>query len=448
MDMRVNKKIVLLIAALPFLCSSPVFGEVLTLREAVGRALENNRQPRAAKLQEGAAREDLAVSRSRYLPRLYLESSAALSTTPSTVFMMKLDEGRINPGSDFAAGTLNRPAARGDFGTALTLSQPLLDPGVSTGVQLAAKDAEAASLSLLKSREQVAYRVYLAYLEVRKARAYREIADQALADAGEHGRLAGVREKDGLGLKSDRLRAQTALSEAEQRLVTVRNDLLLARLRLNLVLGGPAEGTVDIGEIPELREPPADLAALAQSSRPELKVAEKAVEKGDLLVRQARNAYLPTVYANAGYQVNDRDLPLGFDNDSWHVGVNLRWELFDGGSRSHGRQKAELSRKAAAELLDDERRDVALGITESALRRQEAALRLASARAALEAAGEGARLTTLRFRNGLSSMVELMDAESVLNRSRANLVEVENALLASTGELYYQAGLFLKEVMR
>lgn len=446
-----KQKIVPMIAALLLFCSVPAFGDAVTLREAISRALQNNHILKGASLEQGAAREEVSASRSRYLPRVYLESGATLSNTPSRVFMMKLDEARINPGSDFARDTLNHPSARGDFRSALTLEQPVFDMSIFTGIDLARKDAESAALSLESSREQIAFRVYLAYLAVRKAKAYSDIADQAVANAKEHGRLAQVREKDGIGLKSDQLRAATALSEAEQRLLSAQNDLQIARLRLNLVAGGREGELLDISETPEIPEPTlsqVELAAAAQKSRPDLKITEKTLEKGALAVRQARNAYLPTVYASASYQINDRDVPFGADNDSWSLGVNLRWELFDGNRRSHEMEKAELKRKAAAELLENDRREVALQVTESVLRRQEARLKLDSARAAVKAAEEGRRLIALRFQNGLSSMVELMDAESALNSSKANLVEVENGFVGSTGELYYKAGLFLKEVMQ
>lgn len=446
-----KKMVVLTIALLVGLAAVPAFAEVVSLREAIDRALKSNHLLKGTALEEGAAREGVAVSRSRYFPRVYLESGAELSTTPSTVFMMKLDEARANPATDFAAGPLNHPSARSDFRTTVKLEQPLLDFNIATGVDLAAKDAEAARVGLDLAREQVAFKVYNAYLDVRKARAFRDIADQALADAKEHVRLAGVREGNGVGLKSDQLRAATEVDEAQQQLLAAQNDLELARLRLNLVVGGKQGEALDVGETPVLPDPKrgdAELIALAQKSRQELKGAQMTVEKDELAVRQARRSYLPTLYAGAAYQVNDRDLPLGYDNDSWTVGVNLRWELFDGTRRSHERQRAELTRQAAQTRLEDERREVALQVTEALMRRKEAAAKLASARAALESANEARRLVSLRFENGLSQMVELMDAEASLNRSRANLVEVENADLRSAARLYYTAGVFLTEVLR
>jgi outer membrane protein len=447
----VNGRIALLLAVLTFACVAPAFGGTVTLREAVERALENNQLLKAASFERSAADEASSASRSRYFPSVSLQSGAGLSTTPSRVFMMKLDEGRINPDKDFSANKLNHPNPRGDFQSALILEQPLLDFSISTGARIAAKEAEAASLSLEARREEMAYRVYLAYLDVRKGAAYVEVAGQAVADAREHARLAGVREKEGIGLTSDRLRTSTELSEAEQRLLTAKNDLLLARLRLNLVVGGEPNTPLDIAGSPALPgplPPEAELAAVAQKSRPDLKLAEKGVEKGALAVRQAIVAYLPTVYASASYQVNDRDNPFGRDNDSWNLGVSLRWELFDGNRRSHEKLRAEMTRNAAAAILENGRREVALQVTESLLRRQEAEARLEAARLSVTDGVEALRLVSLRYRNGLSTMVELLDAEAALNRSRANLVEVENQVAGTTAEIYFRAGVLLKEVMR
>lgn len=444
-------KIALLLTGLLHLSPLPVFGEAVSLREAISRALQSNHLLKSAALERRAAQEGVPISRSRYLPRVQLESGAVISNTPSKVFMMKLDEGRIAPETDFAPDTLNNSSPRGDFSTAVALEQPLFDAAISTGLQLARKDAETAGLALEARREAVAYRVYLSYLAVRRAQAARDVADQALANAREHVRLADLREQEGLGLKSDRLRTLSALSEAEQRLITARNDLLLARMRLNLVVGGPQGGELDITELPALQEPalPEDaLVGLAQQSRSDLKTGRMLVEKGELAVKQARDGWFPTLYGSAMYQLNDRDRPLGRDNDSWSAGLNLRWEIFDGARRLHETRRAELSRRAAAEMLENQSREVALQVTESVLRREEAGLKLETARAAVRAAEEGSRLVSLRFRNGLSTMAELMDVEAALNRARVNLVEVDTAYQGATAEVYYQSGVFLKEVMR
>ena len=59
---RVNDKIVLLTVALLFLYSAPAFGDAVTMREAINRALEQNHLLQAAALQQSAAEEEAAPS--------------------------------------------------------------------------------------------------------------------------------------------------------------------------------------------------------------------------------------------------------------------------------------------------------------------------------------------------------------------------------------------------
>ncbi|UFS69988.1 TolC family protein [Geomonas sp. RF6] len=422
----------------------------VTLDEAIQRALASNHLIKAASSTMKAAEASVDVARTRYLPSVFLDSGALVSTTPSRVFMMKLDEGRIAPATDFAPSNLNHPSPRGDFQTSFTLQQPLVDFSIRSAVDAAEKDAASADLSLQIQKEQVTLRVYEAYLEVRRAKAFVGVAEQGVADAGEHARLAATRHTNGLGLKSDELRTRASVAEAQQKLVGAQHDLTVAKLRLNLLTGGNDGILLDIAGEPGVPDPsgPENLVQLALMNRPDLKAGRTAVEKGEVGVRQAQRAYYPTVYASAGYQLNDRDVPFGNDNDSWNAGINLRWELFDGTRRSHEKARALAARDAAAAMLENERREVALQVRESLLRRSEARLKLDSARAALSAAEEDVRLVRKRYENGLASVVELMDAETALNTARANVVEVGNGLLKATAHVYYAAGVLLKEVTK
>jgi outer membrane protein TolC len=119
----------------------------------------------------------------------------------------------------------------------------------------------------------------------------------------------------------------------EQQFITAKNNVVLAGMRLALITGAAEGVSLDTSEyltgMPLGREAE-DLVAVALANRKDLKELEKAVEKAQVEVSLAGSAYLPTLYGSAGYQMNDRDLPFGRDNDSWLAGVNLRWELFDG----------------------------------------------------------------------------------------------------------------------
>ncbi len=422
----------------------------VTLKEAITRALEKNHLLKSATFQRSATERDVSLSRSRYFPRIRLDETFSASNSPTNVFMMKLNEGRFGL-QDFDISNLNHPAHHSDFQTAFTIEQPIFDVSIGRGMEVAEREDAAQGFLLERRRQEVAFAVYSVYLGVQKARAFLGVAEQAVADAREHERLARVRNEAGVGLKSDELRARTFLSEMEQQLISARNALTTARLRLAQVTGGDPGESLDTSE--EIRSPTVvlgadELSRLALENRPDLKEAEKTVDKADAGVRLARGSYLPTIYASAAYQMNDRDIPFGRDNDAWMAGINLRWEIFDGMRRSNEVGKARAMRESAAEYRENFRREVLLQVTESGLNRDEAANRLEVARHAVQDAEEGVRLIGKRFEGSLATMVELLDAETALTRSRALVVESESDLALATARLYQAAGIFLKEVVR
>lgn len=422
----------------------------VSLREAISLALERHHLIKAAGFERTAAASEESVKRSRYLPRILMEEGVAASNAPTRVFMMKLDQGRFTA-NDFEISNLNHPKASNDFSTKLALEQPLFDLSIGQGVEMVKNEEKKRDLLLEGRRQEVASKVYSAYLEIRRARAYLTATEQALIDAREHQRLAVVRGEAGMGLKSDELRARTFLSEIEQQNITANNNLLLAKMKLSRATAGDAGELLDISDGIDVLHPAMgidDLKRLARQNRIDIQTMEKDVDKAALGVKMARSAYLPTIYADASYQLNDRDVPFGNDNDSWFVGATLRWELFDGMRRRNEVMKNVALEKAAAEYVDDYKQDVDLQVTESFLRYQEAQKKLEVARNSSADADESVRLLEKRFQNSLATMSELLDAQTALNRARANVIDTENQLALSAADIYLAAGTFLQEVMK
>ena len=104
----------------------------VTMRAAVGEALVNNHNLKAATFEKNAADKKVAASRAGYLPKLALEESGEYTNSATKSFMMRLDEGRFS-----LAGNLNKPAPGGDFRTALLLEQPLFDRRIGTALSMA-----------------------------------------------------------------------------------------------------------------------------------------------------------------------------------------------------------------------------------------------------------------------------------------------------------------------
>ncbi len=445
-------KLILAVVTLLFMFPSVLNAEerTVTLKEAIALALANNNLVKAAEYESKAADLGVSSSRSRWFPRVFLDENFTLSNSPTKVFMMKLDEGRFTQ-NDFLIENLNHPASASDFRTAFTLEQPLFDMGIVYGTGISESEAKVKNLALDGRREETAFTVFSLYLEAWKAREALDAAEKAVGDAREHVRLARVRREAGTGLKSDELRALTFLAEMEQREITAKNNVILAGMKLSLETGGNPGDSLGIRE-PVSETPLAlgenELLSLAIKRRKDLQVLEKEKEKADIGVKLAGSAFLPTLYGTAAYQMNDRNAPFSHDNDSWIVGANLRWELFDGTRRFSDRARAQALRDSAREYLEQQRREIALQVRESLLRCDEAAKRLEVARASSLNAEEGLRLIEKRFASSLATMVEVLDAQTALNSARVNVVETEADYALATARVLHAAGIFLEEVMK
>lgn len=422
----------------------------LTLREAIAQGLERNHQGRAARFQAEAARSGATAAALHYLPSVTLEESWTRSNMPVTTFMMKLNQGRFT-NQDFAISSLNDPAPVNDFKSAVTVEQPLFMPEAWAARRGARYGAEQQEAIAQQTREQVAFRIFQHYLSVQQAKALLQATEKAVEEAQESRRQAAVRVTAGLGLKSDVLRADTQLAMMEQQAISAANNLTLARMRLALALGSQNGEQVDAAEavsIPTPDQQPDQLVQLAQQQRRDLLASERGKDQADAALLQSRARFLPTIGAFGTWQMNDHSRPLGQEHDSWIAGVSARWNLFDGFRTWHASSQTLASRSAAVELLAQTRKEVSFQVHEAWLRHQEAEKRLAVARGAVAAAEEATRLLAKRFDSALATMLELLDAQSALNQSRAALVESETALTLATGRVYYVAGTFLKELQQ
>lgn len=427
-------------------------GEVrLSLREAIDMALEKNGRVRASGHAVEAARQGVAVATSRLYPVLSFDEEFAVSNSPTRTFMMKLDEGKFTD-NDFLIQNLNAPDTRHDFRTALTLRLPLYNPAVYPARELAAGDLRLQDARHSGIRQETAFRVFSRYLAVQKAGARLAVAEQAVSDAREHLRIAGVRTRSEVGLRSDELRAKTHLAAAEQQLISARNNHTIASLELGSIIGlsdgQPAALSEQLPAPQPIRQTVEELAAAALVNGSEAAVTRVEEEKAEAGIRLARAAYLPTVNAMTSYQMNSAHTPFGVDNDSWSAGVSLNWQLFDGFRRCREKERARAEHAAASEQSEYVRRETALRVRESYLRSEEMARRLDVARNAVNDAEETVRLLGRRFENSLTTMVELLDAQSALNQARADLVDSGADLALARGHVYHAAGIFLKEMTR
>ena len=209
----------------------------MDLPQALARAFRGNPYLAAAGFDYQASREDADAALGRYFPSLTFDHRFVRTDLPAEAFALKLNQTRLAQSDFLDVKNFNDPPPRNDFISTLTLEQPLFVPEVYLGRRMALAESEAKRLDLLRAKEDTAFEVLSAYLDVLTARAYLSVADQELSDAREHQRIAEAAERAGTGLSSDVLRTKVSLAAAQGGKVTAENRLELARRGLALAMG-------------------------------------------------------------------------------------------------------------------------------------------------------------------------------------------------------------------
>ena len=353
-----TKRLVYFLLAAISACTLPAgevsAGEVMTLRAAVTEALAKNHEIAAFTNSLAASKEDIGIARSNLMPKLSLEERFLRTNNPTYVFMSKLNQGRFTM-QDFAIDSLNDPAPESDFQTSLAVFQPLLAMQASIGIDMSETAYAAKEEEYFRKQEAVALQVATTYLMAQMAEEYIHVAQKGLEDASEHFRIAMVSYKNGLGLYADTLRASTAVTEAEQKLVSAEKNLKVAQRSLGLLLGLEQSIRTTTDDL-ELTLHDLDHYTISARARRDIQSMQHHFTNAQNNLRLNEAAYFPTLGVGSSYQLNDAEVPFGSDGESWQVFALFKWELFDGSKRRHEKQKAHYqiaeTREHLARLMD------------------------------------------------------------------------------------------------
>ena len=230
------------------------------------------------------------------------------------------------------------------------------------------------------------------------------------------------------------LRAEVELANAQPKLIRARNAFRIAKNNLANLLGFniPKEALEDIPlklsgkleSIPYAMELSRAIA-LALERRTELGALRKAesLRKEDIV--NARASYKPSLQAYAGYEGHNSILQseLNTDLHGWIAGVQLSWDIFDGGlAYGKTKQARALHEKAEVELEDAGRR-IELEVRTAFSNFREADELLKSQEKVVEQGEEALRLAKARNEAGTATQLDVLSAQTALTEARTTQVQ-------------------------
>ncbi len=407
--------------------SAPQQTPKLSLKDAEAMALRNHPLLQEATFDAEAANQVAREEKSAYYPTATANLTGAGAMSNSRI----------------AAGALNNPLILNRESNGLEVNQLITDFGRTSNLLGAARlGAKAASASAQQTAQDVLLAVNRAYFGVLRAEAVLKVAEETVRARQILTDQVTALEKNKLKSMLDVSFAEVNLAQAQLLLVQAQNDQRAANAELATALGLAGPQPFDLTEEPMPAPPaadPTDLIAQALQNRPDLSSARFSHEAALRYARADRDLWMPTISATGAAGITPAyQVPL---SDRYAAaGLNVNIPIFNGFLYSARHQEANLRAQAAdqgmRDLADRIGRDVRTGWLDAGTAYQ----RLAVTAQLLKEATLALDLAQGRYKLGLSSIVELSQAQLNLTQAQIADTSAKYDFQIQSAVLAYQVG--------
>jgi outer membrane protein len=371
----------------------------LSVKDAEALALKNNPAISVARLSALASEQVTREVRSSLWPQAYGYLTAV--------------DARAN--SRITAGALNNPTVYTRAAGGATVSQLITDFGHTTNLVASARlQAKADLQNAAATREDVLLAVDQAFYNALQTHAVLQVAEQTVASRQLLSDQVGALTKSKLKSDLDLSFANVNLAQAKLLYLDALNNDKASLAALSAILGYATLETFELVNGTEaLAPPPADVEPLiadAFAKRPEILSLEFQSESADKLHRAEHDQLYPTISVLAAFG----DSPVRNDviyGPYAAAGANVEIPIFNGFLYSAKSREADLRAQAARQRLNDLRNRISRDVRTSWLAASTAFDRVSVSEQLLAQANQALELAQTRYKLGLSSIVELSQAQ-------------------------------------
>ncbi len=390
---------------------------ILTLEECKDMALKYNADIQTGKIDVEAARQTRKEAFTKYFPQI----SAGAATYKADDDLVKANI------PDLTQLGLPIPAMEvGMFekGNLVTVSalQPVFAGGQIVNSNKLAKTAlDASILQLDMTTDKVELETenyYWKIVSLKEAEKTINILDTLLQSLHKDVSLAI---KAGITTQNDLLTVQLKQNELQSTRLQVENGIRLSCMALSQYIGLPLDSAeyIDVPEFSSCITGPGDYLVDHQSvlsSLSSYKLLEKNVEVHKLKRKISLGEQLPTVGVGVSYAYED----LMFDKSRNHfiMMATVSVPISDWWGGSHKVKRAKLEEKKAIRQQQDGNEKLQLKMQQSWNLLTESYKQITLAESAVKESRENLRMQTNNYKTGVSSLSELLDAQSIFQESR------------------------------
>jgi len=403
---------------------------VITLSEGLRLATDNNHLIKIASISKDIASADTSAARSGLLPSI----NASLNQTYLA----------SQPGARF--GSVKAFLAEKDsLSYGINIYQTIYDFGANLSRYEASKTVlDVTKLDIVRIKNLVALDFINAYFDLLETEKMVLVAQEEAERFESHLKVAQSLYDEGVITRSDLLQAEVMLSDAKQRLLTMKNRRSFNSSNINNILARPIYAPVQVVDVPTGTSEVVELEKawdMAEKERSEIKIIDNRLRVLDFQETAARSGYYPTLFAQGGYNYKENRYEFPSENWSLILGVNLN--VFSGGST-----KAEVSKVLyqRQQLLEQKKKlidDIKLEVEKNYLDLKNALEKIQVTKDAVGQAEENLRINRIRYEEGVGMSTDVVDAITLLTTAETNYYRAVYELQRARAGLQYAIGLDL-----
>jgi outer membrane protein TolC len=403
--------------------------QALTIEESIAMALAHSRSLYASEKRADYADAKAGEAAAALYPTVKLQGMyQRLSDVPA--FQISI------PGRE-----ISFPVVLNNYNLKATVQQPLFTGWKLQGIADNAEyTAQAAACDLAKDEQELIYAVRSAYWNVYRTQELKRLSDENVRLVQLH--LSDIEnfEQQGMATRNDVLKVNIQLSNAKILQIDATNAVRIAMLVLNSTLGLPLTSEITLTStlvpseenIPELDR----LLSSASQTRPDLQGSQFRLQAAQAGITAARGGWWPQIFLTGSYyyaRPNQRIFPaLDQFRDTWDVGVSFQLDIWNSLTTVYQTTQAQALYEQTRASFDGLKDGMTLEVTQAYLASRQMKEKVTLSQLIVEQAEENYRITYEKFKSGLTTNSELLEAETATLQAKIQLttarVEDELAL--------------------
>lgn len=443
--------VILFIFMITYPCASEENEKIFTLSECAKIGIDNSYQLKTYDSKVKQTVYQVKETLSAYNPNTAITGSSSYQK-PIIYADFSMPSGLPNAGATIPTGMIIMPEWYHVYN--LTVSKLITTFGkVEAAASLTKLGEDQARIQRNINEDTLLFQISQGFYQLLLAEQLLDIAKAQLRDWEEQFSVAQSRYKTGVVARYDLLRVQVSLFQSKDNVTTCQKNIDIARANLRTLMGLPVDRKIaGVKKVSFWSDEEEDRMKyelpkwydIALSNHPAVKLGSLAHKQGESTLELAKLDNAPSVSFSSTYTKQTATF-IGADW-AWKNSVNLSIPLMDGGTRAAKIVQAMEIIHQADLTLEDTKKNVRWNVEQAYLNLHDLYPKIKTALLQIEMAEEGYRVARLRYKEGLGTIVEMVDAQSYLVNAQVNLQQTLYNFYTQMAALSYAAGIIKNDI--